>query len=147
MREQKGITLDSLAIYIVVIMVVIGIMSTVTSTFYNNMQNIDTEGEFALEYGKLNSSLINDIRQNDAKLVEVSEDNKTIRLYNINTEEEVTYTFLDTGVYRNQTLISKKLTGTIKKDTNNENLVSILLEYIGKDAQNYNKILDFYFEK
>lgn len=146
MKSQKGITLESLAIYIVVIMVVIGIMTTVTTTFYNNMQYIDVDSEFAIEYGKLNSSLINDIRQAEVRLVEINEENKVILLYNDKTEEEITYSFLNTGIYRNESLISNKLIGTLKVDSNNEKMLSVLLEYTSKNAQSYTKTLDFYFE-
>ena len=146
MKSQKGITLESLAIYIVVIMVVIGIMTTVTTTFYNNMQYIDVDSEFAIEYGKVNSSLINDIRQAEVRLVEINEENKVILLYNDKTEEEITYSFLNTGIYRNESLISNKLIGTLKVDSNNEKMLSVLLEYTSKNAQSYTKTLDFYFE-
>ena len=41
MKNQNGITLTALAIYVIVFMIVIGIVATFTSYFYNNVINFD----------------------------------------------------------------------------------------------------------
>ena len=50
MKSERAITLESLIIYITVTVLAIGILSKISTVFYNNIQYVDSEGIFAIEY-------------------------------------------------------------------------------------------------
>lgn len=54
MRNQKGITMASLGIYIVVCMIVVATLATITANYNNAIKDMDAESEYAAEYSKFN---------------------------------------------------------------------------------------------
>lgn len=130
MKSEKAITLESLIIYITVTVLAIGILSKISTVFYNNIQYVDSEGIFAIEYQKFNSSFIEDIKTVGIKTLDVDENEQYVLLYNENTNEQIKYTFTSSAIYRNEARISNKIKATLKKDENN--MLSILIEYTGK---------------
>ncbi len=130
MKSERAITLESLIIYITVTVLAIGILSKISTVFYNNIQYVDSEGIFAIEYQKFNSSFIEDIKTVGIKTLDIDENEQYILLYNENTNEQIKYTFTSSGIYRNEARISNKIKATLKKDENN--MLSILIEYTGK---------------
>ena len=69
MKSERAITLESLIIYITVTVLAIGILSKISTVFYNNIQYVDSEGIFAIEYQKFNSSFIEDIKITDITII------------------------------------------------------------------------------
>lgn len=143
MKSEKGITLTSLVMYVVVTILVIGILTKISTTFYNNMKYMDAEGIFAVEYQKFNSNFIEDIKTIGVKKLEINTDEKYVLLYNERTNEQIKYNFKDTGIYRNEVLISSKVITSVFKY--NENILSIVLEYNGQGKEKVtSKTLEFY---
>ena len=58
MKEQKGITLVSLIIYIVVMIIVIAVMGTIVKQFYENTNEVQQDTEDILEFNKFNTYFI-----------------------------------------------------------------------------------------
>lgn len=54
MKNQKGITLTSLVIYIIGMVVVIGIVANLTTFFYKNINKID-DSNISTDYTKFTS--------------------------------------------------------------------------------------------
>ena len=63
MKSEKGITLTSLVIYIIVATIVISIMALVSSFFFSNMSIVTVQDQYAVEFNKFNMFFINDIKK------------------------------------------------------------------------------------
>lgn len=61
LKNEKGITLTSLVIYIVCLLIVTTIIGTYTTFFYNNIEYVAIEDAAEEEYAKFTAFLVNDI--------------------------------------------------------------------------------------
>lgn len=89
LKSEKGVTLLTLTIYIIVLTAIVGIMAGVSSLFYNNIGMMKDAIENAGDFDTLNSCLISDSKSNSA--VVVDETAKTIKFemeQNINTMKQ-----------------------------------------------------------
>jgi len=100
-KSEKGITLTSLILYIILIIVVISILSFVSKYFYSNTSYITDMGKYAAEFNKFNMYFIEDIKNNtniysieDAKIV---------------FEDGTIYTYSNGSIYRNKVQICRNI--------------------------------------
>lgn len=105
LKSEKGITLMSLTVYIIVMLVIVGIVATISTFFYGNLNIVRDSAKYSSEFDKINTSLISDVKAN--KHVNVDNDNKTIIF-----EDGTTYKYndADDGIYRGQTKIASHVT-------------------------------------
>lgn len=71
MKNQKGVTLTSVAIYIVLILVVVGILATISVNFKSGIKNANMEGTEAAEINKFNVYFLEEVKKdgNDVELI------------------------------------------------------------------------------
>lgn len=145
MKNQKGITLTALTIYVIVFTLVIGIVATLTSYFYNNVMNFDETTKSYLEINKFNMFFLQDIKEDGITIQNfIEEDSKQIgiTLYNSNTYETNIYKFENNAIYRNGILISKNIKNVeFRIDDENDDLILINIET--KGAVGYTKTMKF----
>ena len=100
-KSEKGIALMALTTYIIVMLIVVGIVATVSTFFYGNLNIVKDSAKYSCEFDKFNSSIISDVKSN--KHVNVDNDNKTIIF-----EDGTTYKYNDSddGIYRGQNKIA-----------------------------------------
>ena len=104
MKNQKGVTLTSVAIYIIIILVVIGILATISANFKGGIKNANMEGTEAAELNKFNVYFLEEIKKegNDAlnvnskmvqfktgKIFIYDSNNKSIRIYDGDNNIEI----------------------------------------------------------
>ena len=77
LKSEKGVTLVTLTIFIIVLTAIVGIMAGVSSLFYNNIGMMKDAAENAGDFDTLNSCLISDSKSNSG--VVVDETAKTIK--------------------------------------------------------------------
>lgn len=128
MKNQKGITLTALTIYVIVFMLVIGIVATLTSYFYKNVMNFDETTKSYSEINKFNMYFLQDIKEKGVTIQNFI-DNDEITLYNSNTYETNVYKFKNNAIYRNGNIICKNI-NSIKFNIN-KNILNILIETQG----------------
>ena len=63
MKSQKGITLTSLVIYILVTLIVLGILATITANFQSNVKEINREGTGTSEIDKFNIYFLKEVKR------------------------------------------------------------------------------------
>lgn len=80
MKNSNGITLTSLVIYIMIMILVIGVIASISSIFYKNTNNLDDETKEIIEYNNFNSYFIKEIKTPNNKVEKISED-KTYILF------------------------------------------------------------------
>lgn len=135
MKNQKGITLMALTIYVIIFMLVIGIVSTITSYFYNNVMGFDETTKSYSEINKFNMYFLQDLKANAviSNFIKEGEENIGITLYNPKNYETSVYKFEKNAIYRNGVLICKNIKDVnfeIKDET--QNMLNVTIETEGK---------------
>ena len=100
MKSNRGITLLSLIIYIIVLTFVVAMLATISDMFFSNTKYITDSGKYISEFNKFNMYFIEDVK-NNKNTYEVT-DNQII------FEDGTTYTYKtdpDNGIYRNKVKI------------------------------------------
>lgn len=100
MKSEKGITLTSLVIYVIVATTLIGTIATFSSFFFSNMGLIKTQQNYAPEFNKFSMFFVEDVKKN--KNAEVTQN--TIRF-----ENGTIYQYANNKIYRNGTVITEKV--------------------------------------
>lgn len=140
MKSEKGITLTSLVVYIVVATIVIGTMAIVSSFFFSNMDLIKNQDQYAIEFNKFNMFFINDVKSNKTAQVQTNQ---------IIFADGTTYQYSQTDqkIYRNNVEIAKQVQA-LSFTTENyqvENTTKILINVqmsIG-EVENFNKEVQY----
>lgn len=68
MKTQKGITLLSLIVYIILLTFVIAMLSVVSSLFFSNTKYITENSKNISEFNKFNMYFIEDVKNNKTTL-------------------------------------------------------------------------------
>lgn len=126
MKSEKGITLISVTIYVIVMAIVVGILSTLTTFFYRNINDIRSINPLT-EYTKFNNYFTEEINQETIKVLKCG----TIEEGNINYivfNNGVQYTFIpeNKGIYRNKVKICNNIINcSFEKGKNSEEKTTI----------------------
>lgn len=68
MKKNKGITLVSLLIYVIVMTIVIVVMSSIINKFYKSTDTITADTEDIIEFNKFNTYFLKEIKKNNNKV-------------------------------------------------------------------------------
>lgn len=131
MKEEKGITLGSITIYVIALLVIIGIVSTVTSFFYSNIINVKDNSKNMAEITKFNLYFLQDMKKSNNDIVNVSTDNTNITFASGNV-----YKFQNNAIYQNKVKICENVKNAQFKleQSNNKKVVTVLLS-IGNNME------------
>lgn len=77
MKSQKGITLASLAVYIVIIFVVLAILATVTSNMQIGIINSGKEGTGITEINKFNMYFLQEVKRKGNEILSIDQNQIT----------------------------------------------------------------------
>ena len=101
MKSNKGITLTSLVIYVIAMVIVVTTVSTITSYFYKNIDNVNTGTDSSMTYTEFNMYFTQEIntKENYPELVSDGAD------YIVFSKTGNQYTFKNSSIYRNQVKI------------------------------------------
>lgn len=104
MKSQKGITLISLTIYVIVMAIVIGVIAIVTGVFFKSLQQSNFYTDPIAEYTAFNSFFSEEVNHPGLKILNC-EDNY------VAFDNGIVYTFSEEnqGIYRNQVKICKDI--------------------------------------
>lgn len=69
MKNQRGITLVSLVLYVLGVTIIVGIVATITSFFYSNTQNINETTNSLGEFSKFNLEMIREVKEDGNSVV------------------------------------------------------------------------------
>ena len=98
MKNNKGITLTSLIIFIIGLLVLVGTMSMLARYYYNNFENITIEDNASKDYTKVNNFLVNDTNSDNIENVMISDGGTqlTIKFDNLLSHR---YKFEDNSIF------------------------------------------------
>ena len=137
MRKEKGVTLISLIMYIILMTFVLAIVIRLTFALYSNLNEIDGESESTVDISKFNMYFLNDIKNKHITVSEI--DSMHIKLHDNDNLEDITYSVSNKVLYRNKVKICDNV-----KDidiVNDNNIIQIYLR-----IDNYSKETTYVIE-
>ena len=143
MKNQKGITLVSLLVYIIVMIIIIGGLSTISYNFYRNTQALEVDTEDIVEFSNFIEYFIKEIKKANNKIDNISEDGTYIVFTDGNS-----FMLNNKSIYYNQIEISKNVNSLKfeydKDEENNEitDIIKVSVEY-----SNYSKQMKYKLEE
>lgn len=129
MKNNKGVTLLALTIYIIIFVIVIAIMTTITTSFYGNISGIIDSPQYLSEFNSFVMFFAVDIKNYKEA---------TVTNNSIVFENGPTYYYQDNIIYRNNEAIAKYImdctftSGQYNVNTTTKNLINVNMQ-IGKD--------------
>lgn len=104
MKQNRGITLTGLSLYVLVLSIAIAVLSTITMYFSNNYEYIESEGVNASQYNRLMSYLIKDSKKDNITVEEIQD-------YILKLSNGITYSFNsdEKAVYRDEVRIADNI--------------------------------------
>lgn len=140
MRKDTGITLTSLLIYIIVMTIVIGVIASISTFFYHNVDTIAQDTDNSKEFTKFNSYFTQEVNETNNKPVKtgINGDQHYLLLSNGNQ-----YTFVNGAIYLNKIRICKNIKQcTFNIDTENNR---VTVNFIADD--NFEKTTTYTFNR
>lgn len=95
MKNQKGITLTSLTIYIVIIMIAIVMLATITTYFQKNVTEFNSKSSYDIEFSKFNIYFVEEVKKTGNNVIEPIE--ATSITFSLGNR----YEFKDNAIYLN----------------------------------------------
>ena len=140
MKAEKGITLMSLMIYVISMVLVIGIISTITSFYYTNVMSLADEGANIAEITKFNMYFLQEVKNFNNEVKQKTDKSITFSTGN-------TFTFQDNAIYLNNIRICEgvKDCKINIEDKNSKKIIKVLLT-IGKNIE-YTKTTNYVMSK
>ena len=144
MQTEKGITLISITIYIIVMLIMVSIITVLTSYFYKNVDIRSINEDFNQQYTKFNSYFIKEVNKKGNKIVDIHSLSKSKSekesLENTSNQQnyivfssgnQYTYIPENEGIYMNKVKIAQNITGctfTANKEANGKTTVTVIIQ-------------------
>ena len=127
MKENKGVTLTSLIIYVLMLLIVVTIIANITSFFYSNVINVKDNSQNIATITKFNMYFIKDVKRMGNQVEEIGTDKSYIKFKSGNV-----YTFQNNAIYLNNVKICDQVANAQR--VNNKEVVSVLLS-VGQNLE------------
>lgn len=136
MKNNHGVTITSLIVYVIAMLIVIGIIANLTSFFYTNVFNLEDESANISEISKFNMYFLKEVKNTNNSIVQITENKITFITGN-------TFTLQDNAIYLNNIRICENVKNLnfAKEQVNNKNVISVLIT-VGKNME-YTKTTKF----
>ncbi len=102
MKSEKGITLTSLVIYVIIATILISSLALLSSFFFSNMSLVKAQDQYAPEFNKFCMFFIGDVKNNKSATV-----TDTQVVFEDGTKYE--YKESEKAIYRNDKKIAKRI--------------------------------------
>ena len=130
MKNEKGITLISLIIYLIILTVFIAIVANMTRSFYSNVSEFEEGTESAVSVLKFNMYFLNDIKKENASVKEINNDHIKISYKNGEGINVVTqYSIQDHALFKDKIKICDKVENAVFS-MQGDNVIKIYFEFI-----------------
>ena len=149
MKNEKGVTLIILVIYIIIFSVVIGILTSLSTYIYGNLKYIDDNSDDVSEFNKFNAYFIEDVKSNSQVQIESKINSENINLIQLTFGDGDIYIYVkeEKSIYKNKQKIAKNIQNfTATKEVtadNTKTYISVNIEVGAKDETNYTKQINY----
>lgn len=124
MKSEKGITLTSLVIYIIIFSAVLALVGSLTNFINGNIKNLNADSISSEEFNKFNTYFVKDIKESKKVVAEEATDKTEITFDN---GSKYTYVKSENAIYKEAVKIARniiKFNATVKEE-NNKKLIDI----------------------
>lgn len=144
MKSEKGITLASLLVYVLMFSTILGFLTTMTNYIYGNLENINSESISAEEFNKFNVNFIKDVKNNKDANISLNDENISIVF-----QDSVNYNYISSekAIYRNKVKIADKIIGFSAENIiiNNKSVIKISI-ITGKQNNVFDKTINYAYK-
>lgn len=129
MKSEKGITLISMTIYVIVMLIIVTVMVILTSYFYGNVDVNSTETKLNQQYTKFNSYFTEEVNKKGNKIMGIGETedatNNTKQQYILfSSGNQYTFVPENKAIYVNNVKIAEDITDcTFSKVEQNDKVI------------------------
>lgn len=112
MKNNKGITLISLIVYVIAMTIVVSIISTITSFFYKNINVEDIETDTTTQFTKFSSIFTNEINMENNIVIDYktyTENDSKISYIIFSSGNQYTFKAENKAVYKNNIKICENI--------------------------------------
>ena len=143
MRTEKGVTLITVTIYIIVMLIMISIITVLTSNIKKNVDIQSISQNFNQQYTKFNSYFVKEVNKRGNKVVDIqsvsipqdeeenAETNTSQQNYIVfSSGNQYTYIPKNQGIYMNKVKIAQNITGctfATHKEENGKTTVTVTI--------------------
>ena len=136
MQNEKGVTLISVTIYIIVMLIIVAVITVLTSYFYHNVDINSASQNLNQQYTKFNSYFTEEVNKKGNKLLEIGETenesgNGTQKYIIFSSGNQYTYIPENQGIYMNQVKIADNITGcdfTSNREENGKTTITVTIQ-------------------
>lgn len=135
MRTEKGLTLISVTIYIIVMLIIVSVITVLTSYFYKNVNIQSINQDLNQQYTKFNSYFIKEVNKKGNKILDIqspiklgdkesddAQNSTNTQNYIIfSSGNQYTYIPKNEGIYMNKVKIAQNITGCVFTTNEEEN--------------------------
>lgn len=136
MKNNHGVTITSLIVYVIAMLIVIGIIANLTSFFYTNVLNLEDESTNISEILKFNMYFLEEVKNENNSIVQIDQNKVTFVSGN-------TFIFQDDSIYLNNVRICDKIKNLnfSKEKMNDKDVINVLIT-VGNNME-YTKTTKF----
>ena len=145
MQTEKGLTLISVTIYIIVMLIIVSVITVLTSYFYKNVNIQSINQDLNQQYTKFNSYFIKEVNKKGNKILDIqspiklgdkesddAQNNTNTQNYIIfSSGNQYTYIPKNEGIYMNKVKIAQNITGcvfTTNEEENGKITVTVIIQ-------------------
>lgn len=138
MKSEKGVTLMSLTIYILLMIIVIAILATVRSNFESNLKEVTQQGDQISEISKFNIYFLQEVKKQGNDISSHSENEILFKTGN-------KYTFRDNAIYLNDNINIAESIGECVFSynlVNGKKIVTVKIKLLSGEGQTIEYVLN-----
>ena len=143
MKTEKGVTLISVTIYVIVMLIVVSIITVLTVYFYRNVDVNSANEDFNQQYTRFNSYFTEEINKKGNKVIDIQsisttgtegeiESNTNQQNYIVfSSGNQYTYIPANKGIYMNNVKIAQNIkdcTFTMDKLDNGKTTITVIIQ-------------------
>lgn len=140
MKSDRGITTGNLIVYVIAMLIIIGIIATITSFFYTNAINLEDNSSNISTITKFNMYFLEETKNKNNQII--NNDSKSITFSTGNT-----FTFQDNSIYLNSIKICEDVRNMEfnVEEINNKKIINVIIT-VGENVE-YTKTTKYTMSK
>lgn len=157
MKSQKGITMASLGVYIVVSIIVVATLATIMANYKNSIKTMDNDAEYSSEYNKFNLYFLEEVKKPEnssmERAISIGTKENEYNSIKFKTGNEFMYKIKEEILYLNKSTGEEiKLIKNVKKCTfefndidheaNGKNVIRVNIQIGETTPKEYTYVLD-----
>lgn len=135
MKNEKGITLQALVLYVIMFSVTIALLASLSSYIFGNLDNISEAQASSEEFNKFNINIIEDVKS--SKVAQANQDSSGNVIIALENGATYTYKADEKSIYKGKVKIARNIVEFSAKSgvENNKNIIEVTVS-TGKNASN-----------